>query len=83
MLLDDILDYRKLNFAVEKKDGIHVGHNDNPHKLKTTKEYEFLVLLKDESTDWSLLKDIYSSSPLETAKFAVACKLQDEPAFAW
>ena len=29
------------------------------------------------------LEDIYASNPLEIAKFAVACQLQDEPAFAW
>ena len=49
LLLDEILDYRKLDSAVEKKDAIHVGHNDNLHKLKTTKGYEFLVLWKMEA----------------------------------
>ena len=26
---------------------------------------------------------MYAFNPLETAEFAVACQLQDEPAFAW
>ena len=26
---------------------------------------------------------MYAFNPLENAEFAVACKLQDEPAFAW
>ena len=83
LLLDEILDYRKLESAVEKKDGIHMGHNDNSHKVKTTKGYNFTVCWKDGSNNWVLLKDMYSSIPLETIEFAVACQLQDEPAFTW
>ena len=39
LLLDEILDYRKLSSAVEKTDAnsTHVRHNGNPHKLVTTK----------------------------------------------
>ena len=44
LLLDEILDYRKLDSAVEKKDGSHVGYNGNQHKVKTTKGYEFHML---------------------------------------
>ena len=84
LVLDEITDYRKLSTAVEKtdQDATHTGHNGNSHKVKTTKGYEFLVLWKDESTNWVPLKDMYASNPLETAEFAVACQLQDEPAFA-
>ena len=83
LLLDEILDYRKLESTVEKKDGIHLGHNGNFHKVKTTKGYKFFVRWKDGSTDWIPLKDMYSSNPLETAKFAVAYQTKDELAFAW
>ena len=44
LLLDEILDYRKLESAVEKKDGTHVEHNGKLHKVKTTKRHKFLVL---------------------------------------
>ena len=37
LLLDEILDYKKLDNAVEKLDESHVGHNENQYKLKTTK----------------------------------------------
>ena len=84
LLLDEIMNYRKLSSAVKKTDenATHMGHNGNSHKLKTTKRYEFQVLWKNGSTDWIPLKDMYASNPLETAGFAVACQLQDEPAFA-
>ena len=83
MLLDEILDYRKLDSAVEKKDGFTIGHNGNRHKKKTTKGYEFNALWKDGSTNWIPLKGMYASNPLETAEFAVAHNLYEEPAFAW
>ena len=52
-------------------------------RWKQQKDTSFLCFWKDGSTNWIPLKDMYSSNPLETAKFAVACQLQDEPVFAW
>ena len=83
LLLDEILDYRKLESAVEKKDWIHIGHNVNSCKVKATKGYIFLMSWKYGSTNWIPLKDMNSSNPLETAEFVVTCQLQDKPAFAW
>ena len=34
MLLDEKLDYRRFDAAVEKKDGVHIGHNGNQRKKK-------------------------------------------------
>lgn len=53
------------------------------HRKKTTKGWEFLVEWKDGSQDWTALKDLKSSNPLETAEFIVSRNLQDEPAFVW
>ena len=83
LLLDEILDFRKLDLAVEKKDGYVKGHNGNRHKKITTKGYELLTSWKDGSTDWVPLKDMKASNPLETAEFAVARQIHEEPAFAW
>ena len=41
------------------------------------------MLWKNGSTDWIPLKDMYAFNPLETVEFAIACKLKDEPPFAW
>ena len=46
LLLEQILEYIKLDNAVEKADGSHVGHEGNPHNVKTSKGYEFHVLWK-------------------------------------
>jgi hypothetical protein len=42
-----------------------------------------LVSWKDGSTDWIPLKDLKESNPVEVAKYAVANKIAEEPAFAW
>ena len=72
LLLDEILDFQKLESAVKKEDGCTDGHNGNRHKKITTKGYEFLTLWNDGSTNWIPLKDMRASNPLRTAEFAVA-----------
>ena len=37
----------------------------------------------DKSESWIKLKDMKESHPIETAEFAVARDIADEPAFAW
>ena len=42
-----------------------------------------LVQWKDGSTSWTKLKDLKASNPIEVAKYAVANRIADEPAFKW
>ena len=64
LLLEEILDFRVLGTAVEKKDGFTIGHNRNQHKKKASKGYELHVLWKDRNTNWIPLQDIYINSIL-------------------
>ena len=41
------------------------------------------VAWKDGSSQWVPLKILKESNPIETAEFAIARGIQDEPAFAW
>ena len=43
----------------------------------------FLVQWRDGSSNWILLKDLKDSNLIEMAKYAVAHKIAEEPAFAW
>ena len=38
---------------------------------------------KDGSTSWEPLKDLKESSPIEVSEYAVANKIDHEPAFVW
>ena len=50
---------------------------------KTTIGWSLLILLKDDSESWIKLKDMKESHPVETAEFAKARGIADEPAFRW
>ena len=60
---------------------VYRGHNK--HRKPTMKGWELLVSWKDDSSSWVKLKDRKNSNPVEVAKYAVANRIQDEPAFAW
>jgi hypothetical protein len=42
-----------------------------------------LIEWKDGSSDWTDLKDLKESNPVEIAEHAVANKIMEEPAFKW
>lgn len=45
--------------------------------------WELLVEWFDGSTDWVPLKNLKDTNPVKLAKYAVANKITEEPAFAW
>ena len=49
----------------------------------TTCGWKLLVRWKDNSESWVPLKDMKESHPIETAEFAKARDIDDEPAFLW
>ena len=49
----------------------------------TTKGWKLCIQWKDGSTSWEHLKDLKESNPIEVAEYAVAQKIDSEPAFAW
>ena len=43
--------------------------------------WQLLVEWKDDSLDWTDLKDLKESNPVEVIDYAMANKIVDEPAF--
>ena len=82
-VFDSILDYAKSEEAVEKDDMYVVTKFGQRRMRKTTCGWKLLVLWKDQSQQWVPLKDMKESNPVETAEFAKARGVADEPAFAW
>lgn len=62
---------------------IATSDNGLKHWRRTTQGWELCVQWKDGSTTWVTLKDMKNAYPLEVADYAIANKIQDEPAFAW
>jgi hypothetical protein len=82
LLLAGIVDHRKDNSAVDKRD-MYVKHGSNLQPRKTTMGWSLCVEWKDGSTSWERLADLKESNPVEVADYAVTHGLDAEPAFAW
>ena len=64
-------------------DGYETGPNGQLKPKKTTVGWEICVEFVDGSSDWIPLKDIKDSNPIELAEYAVANRIDQEPAFKW
>jgi hypothetical protein len=82
VLLKEISDHRKSDEAIPIKDGFVIVNGQRKPK-KTTKGWELLVEWKDGAVSWVPLKEIKESNPVEVAEYAIANKIDNEPAFAW
>ena len=79
-LLREITDHRSDNSAVKIDDG-YVDVPGRPRRRRiTTKGWELRVTWKDGATDWIPLKDLKEAYPVQTAEYAVANKITEEPA---
>ena len=83
ILLDEIVDYRKDETAVDMDDAFVEDRYGKKTRRITTKGWSFLVNWKDGSQSWVPLKDIKESNPVEVSEFAKARGIDKEPAFAW
>jgi hypothetical protein len=83
-LMEGIIDYSK-DTAVEvtKSDMYVVTGRGQKRPRKTTQGWKLLVKWANGLETWIPLKDMKESHPVETAEFAKARKIADEPAFAW
>ena len=82
-ILDSIVDYRKDSSAVEKAD-MYVHTKSGQRRLRqTTSGWSLLILWKNGEEEWMPLNKMKQALPLETAEFAVARGISDEPAFKW
>jgi hypothetical protein len=81
-MTEAITDYRKDEaVAFPKIDTTPSGQKTRPRK--TTVGWLPLEKWADGSESWIPLKDIKKSHLIETAEFAKARSIADEPAFAW
>lgn len=83
-LMKAIVDHRKDNaVAISKADMFVITKSGARRQRKTTKGWDLLIQWKDDSESWVKLADMKESHPIETAEFAVARGIEDEPAFRW
>jgi hypothetical protein len=84
VLLDDIINFRRNDTAVDKANAfVTIQNGVNKRRRFTTQGWQLLCQWKDGSTNWVALKDMKHSYPVQVANYAIANKINDEPAFAW
>jgi hypothetical protein len=83
-MMEDITDYRRDEaVAVPMTDKYAITSSGQKRLRKTTAGWSLLVKWTNESESWIPLNDLKESHSIETAEFAKARSIADEPAFAW
>ena len=83
VLLDDIVDHKRNENAVDKEDAFIIMKNGVKRRRETTQGWKLLCQWKDGSTNWVALKDMKHSYPVRVAEYAISNRIADEPAFCW
>jgi hypothetical protein len=82
-MMDGIVDYKRDNAVAIAKSDMHVITRRGQKRMrKTTQGWKLLIRWANGSESWIALKDMKESHPVETAEFAQARDIADEPAFA-
>ena len=82
-LFKEISDHRKDATALSVAEGSYLTRAGNPISKRTTRGWHILIEWRDGSMDWHRLVDIKDSYPVQLAEYAVANKINHEPAFKW
>ena len=82
-LLDEIVDHRSDNSAIQKANGFTMSRNGNMVPKTTTRGWSLLISWKDGTTEWIKLKDIKDSYPVQIAEYVTQNGIGGEPAFNW
>ncbi len=80
LVLQEISDHRKDGSAIPISEGMFRTRSGAQVPKKTTRGWELKVEWKDGTSDWVPLRELKESNPIELAEFAVANKIDHEPA---
>jgi len=83
LVFSGISDHKCDGTAIHKEDGFIFSFTGNKVPKKTTKGWKLLVDWKDGSQSWVPLAELKGSNPVETAEYAIANRIDDQPAFHW
>ena len=82
LLLESILDWRKNDDALSLEQQVG-SENGKKFWRRSTAGVELCCKWRDGTTSYQPLSLLKESHPVETAEFAVAMGIEDEPAFNW
>ena len=81
-VLKSITDHKKDNSAIGSANSFIMTRKRVRIPKKTTRGWQLLCEWRDGSSDWIDLKHLKESNPLELAEYAVANRIQEEPALS-
>ena len=82
-VLQEIIDHKKDRTAIEIANGYTTTRRGQRIPKTTTKGWKLLCQWRDGQADWVDLKHLKDSNPIQVAEYAVANRIQEEPAFKW
>ena len=82
-VLQEIIEHKKDRTAIDITRGHIVTKQGRKIPKTTTKGWKLLCQWRDGSSDWVDLKYVKDSNPIQLAEYAVANRIQEEPAFKW
>jgi hypothetical protein len=82
-VLQEITDHKKDRMVVDMANGFTMTRKGRRIPKTTTKGWKLLCQWRDGSSDWINLKHVKDSDPIQLAEYAVADRIQEEPAFKW
>jgi hypothetical protein len=83
LVIQEITEHHRDSTAIDVADGFTISKNGNKVPKKTTRGWKFLTSMKEGFSQWLSLVDLKESNPIELAEYAVANKIDHEPAFVW
>ena len=83
VLLDSIIDHKRLDSAIRPLDQKVVRPNGRTYLRRSTVGLQLCCQWKDGSTSWESLANLKESHPIETIEYALTKGLDHEPAFNW
>ena len=83
VLLDSLIDFCRSTTALCYADQKITRDDGRTYMRRSTAGWQICAQWKDGSSSWQKLSDLKESHPIETAEYAVAQGLEQEPAFNW
>ena len=83
LILDTFVDYRKTDKALTLEKQCVTDASGRVRRKKTCAGWQICCQWRDGSTSWQELNLLRNSHPVETAEYAIAQRIDREPAFNW
>ena len=82
-IIKDIVGHKSTCTTLVGDEWFIISKNGQKKLRKTTQGWNLCIEWKDGSTTWEPLKELKESNPIEVSEYAIANKIDHEPAFAW